>query len=407
MQAALASALCGAARLPLDDAARRHVLLGRAARGLRCRPRCCRRRSSAASPSCRAPPSIAARRAAEHAAAVVRDGRARADRARHRGAGPGADPCERCRPARRPCWRPRRRTMSRSASTRSTCSPRAAARQPARRRARRRRARRRADAGVRALDQPERDDLPAARPTDPAADYRVRIFTPGRELPFAGHPTLGSCHAWLAAGGAPHGARRSCSSAASAWCASAATASGSPSRRRRCARSGAVERRSRRGIARGLGIETAAHPRCRVGRQRPRLGRRAARLARRAARAAARRRAAGAIRRARRRRRRGPAGRRARSSRCAPSCRPAGVDEDPVTGSLNAGLAQWLIGAGIAPPRYVASQGTVLGALRTRAHRAHRRRDLGRWRERRLRRGTGVAVMAVRTHRVANTRRGR
>lgn len=38
-------------------------------------------------------------------------------------------------------------------------------------------------------------------PVDPAADYRVRIFTPGGELPFAGHPTLGSCHAWLAASG--------------------------------------------------------------------------------------------------------------------------------------------------------------------------------------------------------------
>ncbi|MBI2751696.1 MAG: PhzF family phenazine biosynthesis protein [Burkholderiales bacterium] len=35
------------------------------------------------------------------------------------------------------------------------------------------------------------------------ADYRVRIFTPGAELPFAGHPTLGSCHAWLQAGGKP------------------------------------------------------------------------------------------------------------------------------------------------------------------------------------------------------------
>ncbi|MEY8875499.1 MAG: PhzF family phenazine biosynthesis protein, partial [Leptothrix sp. (in: b-proteobacteria)] len=43
-------------------------------------------------------------------------------------------------------------------------------------------------------------------PDDPAADYRVRIFTPGRELPFAGHPTLGSCHAWLAAGGVPKSA---------------------------------------------------------------------------------------------------------------------------------------------------------------------------------------------------------
>lgn len=40
-------------------------------------------------------------------------------------------------------------------------------------------------------------------PSDPQADYLVRIFTPGAELPFAGHPTLGTCHAWLAAGGAP------------------------------------------------------------------------------------------------------------------------------------------------------------------------------------------------------------
>ena len=40
-------------------------------------------------------------------------------------------------------------------------------------------------------------------PTDGAADYRVRIFCPGRELPFAGHPTLGSCMAWLHAGGRP------------------------------------------------------------------------------------------------------------------------------------------------------------------------------------------------------------
>ena len=40
-------------------------------------------------------------------------------------------------------------------------------------------------------------------PADASADYRVRIFTPGGELPFAGHPTLGSCHAWLQAGGQP------------------------------------------------------------------------------------------------------------------------------------------------------------------------------------------------------------
>lgn len=42
-------------------------------------------------------------------------------------------------------------------------------------------------------------------PTDPAADYLLRIWTPGGELPFAGHPTLGSAHAWLEAGGVPAG----------------------------------------------------------------------------------------------------------------------------------------------------------------------------------------------------------
>ena len=40
-------------------------------------------------------------------------------------------------------------------------------------------------------------------PTDASADYRVRIFTPTLELPFAGHPTLGTCHAWLAASRTP------------------------------------------------------------------------------------------------------------------------------------------------------------------------------------------------------------
>ena len=44
------------------------------------------------------------------------------------------------------------------------------------------------------------------RPGVPGADYRVRIFTPGGELPFAGHPTLGSARAWLAAGNTPQNA---------------------------------------------------------------------------------------------------------------------------------------------------------------------------------------------------------
>ena len=53
-----------------------------------------------------------------------------------------------------------------------------------------------------------RSEPPCGRPPTPegraaGADYRVRIFTPGCELPFAGHPTLGTCHAWLAHGGQP------------------------------------------------------------------------------------------------------------------------------------------------------------------------------------------------------------
>ncbi len=45
-----------------------------------------------------------------------------------------------------------------------------------------------------------------AAPVHPDADYRVRIFTPTEELPSAGHPTLGTCHAWLEAGGVPRAA---------------------------------------------------------------------------------------------------------------------------------------------------------------------------------------------------------
>ena len=47
-----------------------------------------------------------------------------------------------------------------------------------------------------------------SRPTTAEADYRVRIMTPGGELPFAGHPTLGTAHAWLAHGGTPRQADR-------------------------------------------------------------------------------------------------------------------------------------------------------------------------------------------------------
>ena len=45
-------------------------------------------------------------------------------------------------------------------------------------------------------------------PADPEADYGVRIFDTASELPFAGHPTLGSCHAWLTTGGLPRDEQR-------------------------------------------------------------------------------------------------------------------------------------------------------------------------------------------------------
>ena len=70
------------------------------------------------------------------------------------------------------------------------------------------------------------------RPTTPDADYRLRIFTASRELPFAGHPTLGSAHAWLEAGGTPRG--EAVVQECAAGLVTIARASGWPSRPRRC-----------------------------------------------------------------------------------------------------------------------------------------------------------------------------
>ena len=200
-------------------------------------------------------------------------------------------------------------------------------------------------------------------PRDAAADYRVRIFTPQRELPFAGHPTLGSCHAWLAAGGAPRGAevvqecelglvriRRDGERLAFA----------APPQRR----SGPVEPALLDRIARGLRVAPVAIRASRWVDNGPgwvavMLASRDELLAIRPDYAALQGQVLGVV---------------------APWAEgdaqfevraliPAGDSgyEDPVTGSLNAGLAQWLIGAGFAPARYVASQGTALG----RAGRVH------------------------------------
>ena len=195
-------------------------------------------------------------------------------------------------------------------------------------------------------------------PGDPMADYRVRIFTPGGELPFAGHPTLGSCHAWLAAGGQPRQAglvvqecgvglvriRRE----------GARLAFAAPPLRR----TGPVDETLLARIAAGLGVTraeilqhqwvdngpgwcavmlpSAEHVRA-VRPDFARLGDVKLGLV-------------GAF----------PPGHPAAFEVRAfvPSL---GVPEDPVTGSLNAGLAQWMIGAGLAPPAYEVVQGTALG----------------------------------------------
>lgn len=240
------------------------------------------------------------------------------------------------------------------------------------------------------------------------AHYRVRIFCPGRELPFAGHPTLGSCHAWLEAQSAV-GAARSAT-------ATAAGESGSPLPativqecgaglvriRRDGARlafaappllkSGPLPEEDVARIAAGLGIASTDilhHAWCDNGPNWRGV------LLRNAEQVLALKPDAGllgdmdlgVV---------GPWPRAtendsgmttgtvsdistdAATHGDAPAFEiraffpgNSGLTEDPVTGSLNAAVAQWLIGAGLAPPRYVAAQGTVMG----RAGRVHIERD--------------------------------
>lgn len=194
-------------------------------------------------------------------------------------------------------------------------------------------------------------------PADPAADYRVRIFTPHRELPFAGHPTLGSCHAWLEAGGAAQNA-----GAVVQQCAvglirvrsgSARLAFAAPP----CVRSGPLEDDLLTRIVAALGLPKAGvidHQWvdngpgwCAI-----RLASAEAVLALEPDWAALAGIKLGVI---------GPhaAGFDAQFEVRALIGEGSGY-EDPVTGSLNASLAQWLIGSGAAPAVYTAAQGTRL-----------------------------------------------
>jgi PhzF family phenazine biosynthesis protein len=202
-------------------------------------------------------------------------------------------------------------------------------------------------------------------PTEPSADYRVRIFTPERELPFAGHPTLGSCHVWLATGHKPktdHVVQECGIGLVRIKRDGRRLAFAAPPLRR----SGDVAPDLLARLAMGLRIEPSAIKASQWVDNGPgwvavMLSTRAEVLA-------------------------------LRPDFPALAGQPLGViapwhvdkdgtdanfevrgfittrsAEDPVTGSLNAGLAQWLIGSGIAPDGYIASQGTALG----RAGRVH------------------------------------
>lgn len=208
-------------------------------------------------------------------------------------------------------------------------------------------------------------------PRSAEADYRVRIFTPGGELPFAGHPTIGSCHAWLEGGGQPRNAglvvqecqvglvplRRDGSR----------LAFGAPPLRRGEPNAAVVSQllpvlglQAHEVLAAqtldngpvwlGLLVDSPAT----VLRLAPDHGR-LERLGHKVGIAALYRDAA--------------AGEPQLEVRGFAA--PIGVAEDPVTGSLNASLAQWLIADGRMPERYLAAQGACLD----RAGRIHLERD--------------------------------
>ena len=199
-------------------------------------------------------------------------------------------------------------------------------------------------------------------PTDERADYRVRIFTPVQELPFAGHPTLGSAHAWLEAGGPP--ARRDVivQECAVGLVSLRRTTQGLAFKAPPTIRSGPVDESTLDGVAVALGISRADIIDAQWADNGP--GWVAVELASAEAVLAVKPGATDL--------KIGVFGRHPTGSPEAIEVRAffpaaAGTVEDPVTGSLNASLAQWLLTSGKAAAPYTASQGTVLGR-RGRVH---------------------------------------
>lgn len=209
--------------------------------------------------------------------------------------------------------------------------------------------------------------LPASQP---GADYRVRIFTPVRELPFAGHPTLGSCHAWLEAGGSAAGTEvvQECGvglvrirreHGRLAFACPPLLRSGAPT-------ADILEQ-----ACRGLGllpeqVLSAQWVDNGPGWLALRLADRQTVLGLTPDYSALEGLALGVF---------GPWKPEIDGNEAQFEVRAfvagEGVPEDPVTGSLNAGIAQWLYREGLVPERYVVSQGTVLG----RAGRVHVERE--------------------------------
>ncbi len=198
-------------------------------------------------------------------------------------------------------------------------------------------------------------------PTDPEADYRLRIFTPGSELPFAGHPTIGSAHAWLEAGGQPAAADRivqECGAGLVTLRRGDRLAFAAPP----LTRSGPVDSADVESVVGALGLTVAdvvdaawvdngpgwmgllLRDAEQVLALRPDFSSLHADV--------------GVV---------GPRSDGDTACEVRAFC-PAdsGITEDPVTGSLNAGLAMWLVGT-VLPASYVAAQGTAIG----RAGRVH------------------------------------
>ena len=198
-------------------------------------------------------------------------------------------------------------------------------------------------------------------PRASGADYRVRIFTPTSELPFAGHPTLGTCHAWLEAGGRPAGADAIVQECDAGLITVRRTEAGLAFAAPPLVRGGPVDEPVAERVARGLGISRSDMVDIQWADNGP--GWVAVLLASAEAVLAIRPGllemdigVAGPY----------PAGSPEALEVRAFSPQISGV-EDPVTGSLNASLAQWLLGTGRVTAPYVASQGTAMGR-RGRVH---------------------------------------